>query len=338
MNKTIIIAEAGVNHNGDIEQAKKLILAAAEAKADFVKFQSFKTEKLVSQTAKLADYQKENSPSEISQFKMLKRLELSLDDHKILQSYAKVNGIEFLSTGFDEDSVDLLDELDIPVFKVPSGELTNKPLLEHIGNKGKPVILSTGMANLEEINEAYELLGQFIPANKISILHCNTAYPTPLNEVNLNVLETLRSNFNAQIGYSDHTLGINIPIAAVALGATIIEKHFTLDRNLEGPDHKASLTPDELKLMVQGIREIEKAMGSKEKTPTQSELKNVIPARRSIHIAKDIPKGTILSRNDLIMLRPGDGISPMRLEEFIGKKTIRDLTVNTKLNWNDLEN
>lgn len=335
-NKTLIIAEAGVNHNGDINLAKKLIDIASDAKADYVKFQSFKTEKLTSEGAALADYQKLNDPDAGDQFKMLKRLELSIDDHKELMKYARQKNVRFLSTGFDEESVDLLEELGVDLFKVPSGELTNIPLVEHIAKKNKPVILSTGMASLDEIKITVSHILKFLDRDKLSILHCNTAYPTPIEEVHLNAMKTLQQEFKTTIGYSDHTLGIEIPLAAVALGAQIIEKHFTISRTMDGPDHRASLVSDELKTMISGIRNIEKAMGRFEKKPTASEKPNIIPARRSIYTAAALQSGEKIDQDKLIMLRPGDGISPMELSNVIGKIASRDLPPMQKLKWSDI--
>jgi N,N'-diacetyllegionaminate synthase len=339
-NKVIIIAEAGVNHNGDFENAKNLILAAANAGADYVKFQTFKADKLVSKDAKKAEYQKANLKEDgDTQYDMLKKLEMSEAWHYELIKYANECGIKFLSTGFDEDSIDFLDSLNIDLFKVPSGEITNKPYLEHIAKKGKPIVISTGMSNLEEIKDAVEVIQNHkIPKDLITILHCNTEYPTPMQDVNLLAMNTIQNELGVQVGYSDHTLGIEVPIAAVALGAVLIEKHFTLDRNLPGPDHLASLNPDELKSMVQSIRNIELAIsGNGIKTPSESEINNIAIARKSIHITNDLPSGHIITESDLIALRPGDGISPMVWETIIGKK----LTVNKikfdKLKFSDIQ-
>jgi N,N'-diacetyllegionaminate synthase len=338
--KVIIIAEAGVNHNGDFENAKKLILAAANAGADYVKFQTFKADKLVSKDAQKAEYQKANLKEDgDTQYDMLKKLEMSEAWHYELLKYSNECGIKFLSTGFDEDSIDFLDSLNIDLFKVPSGEITNKPYLEHIAKKGKPIVISTGMSNLEEIKDAVEVIQNHkIPKDLITILHCNTEYPTPMQDVNLLAMNTIQNELGVQVGYSDHTLGIEAPIAAVALGAVLIEKHFTLNRNLPGPDHIASLEPDELKLMVQAIRNIELAIsGNGIKKPSQSEINNIAIARKSIHITNDLPCGHIITESDLIALRPGDGISPMLWDTIIGKK----LTVNKlkfdKLNFSDTQ-
>ncbi len=322
-NKVIIIAEAGVNHNGDFENAKKLILAAANAGADYVKFQTFKADKLVSKHAKKAEYQKANLKEDgDTQYDMLKKLEMSEAWHYELIKYANECGIKFLSTGFDEDSIDFLDSLNIDLFKVPSGEITNKPYLEHIAKKGKPIVISTGMSNLEEIKDAVEVIQNHkIPKDLITILHCNTEYPTPMQDVNLLAMNTIHNELGVQVGYSDHTLGIEVPIAAVALGAVLIEKHFTLDRNMVGPDHLASLTPEELKQMVMSIRNIELAIsGNGVKEASESEKKNLAVVRKSLHYNSDLVKGMILEKKHFTILRPGIGISPMMYEKIIGKK------------------
>ena len=337
--KTIIIAEAGVNHNGDFEKAKQLVEVAANAGADFVKFQTFKADKLVSKTAKKADYQAKNiNDGDDSQYNMLKKLELPHEWHVELKEYAKQLGIEFLSTGFDEESINYLNELGQPFFKIPSGEITNKPYLQHIASKGKPVILSTGMANMQEISDALDvLLEGGVTKKDITVLHCNTEYPTPMEDVNLKAMLHIKEGFDVKIGYSDHTLGIEVPIAAVALGAEVIEKHITLDRTLPGPDHLASLEPDELKAMVQAIRNIEKAVGGNGiKEPSKSEQKNTAIARKSIHLQNDVKKGEQLKSEDLIMRRPGDGISPMELDQVLGKIVNINLKEDTKLEWSHL--
>ncbi len=320
-NKVLIIAEAGVNHNGSYENAKKLILAGAEAGVDFVKFQTFKASKLVSKDAEKADYQKRNTNDEsISQFEMLKKLEMPEKWHYDLIKYAESLNVKFLSTGFDEESIDFLESINIDLFKIPSGEITNKPFLEHISKKKKPIIISTGMANLEEVRAAIEVLqNNGTLKSSITILHCNTEYPTPMLDVNLKAMLTLKEEFEVNIGYSDHTLGIEVPIAAVALGAKVIEKHFTLDKNMEGPDHKASLDPLELKQMVKSIRNIEKALsGNGIKEPTLSEKKNIILSRKSIVASKVINIGDRFSDDNLTVKRPGDGISPMLWNTIIG--------------------
>ena len=322
-NKTLIIAEAGVNHNGNIATAKKLIDAAVAADVDYVKFQTFKAAKLVSPSAKKADYQNKNAGSEDnSQFNMLKKLELSHEDHVELMAYCKSKNIEFFSTAFDTETVDYLDNLGLALFKVPSGEITNYPYLRAIAKTGKPVILSTGMCTEQDIKSAVDVIIKFgVNKKDITILHCNTEYPTPMKDVNLKAMLTIGKAFNVEIGYSDHTLGIEVPIAAVAMGATVIEKHFTLDRTLPGPDHAASLEPDELKAMVTAIRNIEQAnSGSGEKVPSESEKKNMAIARKSIHFLKPVVAGEEIKESDLIALRPGGGISPMKWEEVIGKK------------------
>jgi N,N'-diacetyllegionaminate synthase len=337
-NKVLIIAEAGVNHNGSFENAKKLILAGAEAGVDYVKFQTFRANKLVSKVAEKADYQKRNTNDESdSQFEMLKKLELPEIWHYDLIKYAETLGIKFLSTGFDEESIDFLDSINIDLFKIPSGEITNKPYLEHIAKKKKPIIVSTGMAKLEEVRAAIEIFyDNEIQKNSITLLHCNTDYPTPMMDVNLKAMISLRDEFEVNIGYSDHTLGIEVPIAAVALGATVIEKHFTLDKSMEGPDHKASLDPEELKQMVNSIRNIEKALsGSGIKEPSASELKNIQIARKSIHTNKPLEKGTVLKKEDLIMMRPGDGISPMDIDLYLEKQIANNLPEGHKISKTD---
>jgi N,N'-diacetyllegionaminate synthase len=324
---TLIIAEAGVNHNGDFELAKKLITAAAKSGADFVKFQTFKADKIVNKQAKKAEYQERNTNNgDDSQFAMLKLLEMPEEWHIKLIEHSNESGIQFLSTGFDPESIDFLDQLGSPFFKIPSGEITNKPFLRHIAKKSKPVILSTGMANMEEIRAALEVLtDNGVAKENITVLHCNTEYPTPMEDVNLKAMNTIGEVLGVKIGYSDHTQGIEVPIAAVALGATVIEKHFTLDRNLPGPDHKASLEPDELKAMVNAIRNIEKAKaGSGLKVPSPSEQKNILVARKSIVAASQIKKGDTFSEENLAAKRPGTGISPMQWDEIIGRSATRD--------------
>jgi N-acetylneuraminate synthase/N,N'-diacetyllegionaminate synthase len=340
MKKVIIIAEAGVNHNGDILLAKKLIDAAADAGVDYVKFQTFKADKLVSRDAKKASYQSKNiNDGDDSQYNMLKKLELSHQDHLELISYCKKKNIAFFSTAFDEEGVHYLNELGLTFFKIPSGEITNYPYLKVIAQCGKPVIMSTGMSTLSEIQDAINLLIENgLKKENISILHCNTEYPTPMQDVNLKAMLSIKEAFDVNIGYSDHTLGIEVPIAAVALGALIIEKHFTLDRSLPGPDHLASLEPEELKAMVQAIRNIELAMsGDGTKKPSESELKNIAIARKSIHLNKNLLKGTIISNQDLMTLRPGDGISPMDWNNIVGKTLNKDKIEFDKLLYSDLK-
>ena len=322
---TIIIAEAGVNHNGSIELAKKLIDVAVEAGADFVKFQTFKAETLVTQTADKAEYQKEITDTDESQFEMIKELELDRKTHEELIDHCKQIDIQFLSTAFDHDSIDLLDELNIPLFKIPSGEITNLPYLRHIGKMGKPIIMSTGMSTLDEVHNALNILIESgAEKEQITILHCNTEYPTPMKDVNLKAMLTIKDELGVNIGYSDHTLGIEVPIAAVAMGATVIEKHFTLDRNMPGPDHRASLEPGELRAMVTAIRNIEKAMGDGEKKPSSSETKNISIARKSIMAKMSIKKGELFTEENLTVKRPGTGISPMGWDTVIGKAASSD--------------
>lgn len=321
---TLIIAEAGVNHNGDLARAKQLIDAAAAAGADWVKFQTFCAERLVTTGAKKADYQAENTAADESQFTMLRRLELTRPMHEELIAHCQLRGIRFFSTAFDTQSVDLLVELGMDTFKIPSGEITNLPYLRHIGRYGKPVILSTGMSTLGDIEAALNALERAgTPRSRITVLHCNTEYPTPMADVNLRAMRAIREAFAVAVGYSDHTLGIEVPIAAVALGAAVIEKHFTMDRGLPGPDHKASLEPDELKAMVQAIRNVEMAMGDGIKRPSPSELKNRPIGRKSIVAARSIASGEIFSGENLTTKRPGTGISPMRWDELLGKSALR---------------
>lgn len=338
--RTIIIAEAGVNHNGDINMAKRLIDVAAEAGVDYVKFQTFKTEKLVSVDAKKAEYQQKNMASDTSdsQFDMLKKLELSIENHHELIKYCTQKNVKFLSTAFDLESVDLLNDLGINLFKIPSGEITNLPYLQKIGALKKEVIVSTGMCVMSEIKDAIAvLIDAGTIKESISVLHCTTNYPTPMVDVNLNAMLSIQKQLDISVGYSDHTLGIEVPIAAVAMGAKIIEKHFTLDKTLTGPDHKASLEPDELIAMVKAIRNIEHALGNFEKEPTPAEMQNMLVVRKSIHLNKDCKKGEILQEDDLIMKRPGDGISPMELKNVIGRKVKSDFPNEYKLQKSDLE-
>lgn len=339
MSKVLIIAEAGVNHNGDMKMAKELIDAAALAGADYVKFQTFKTEKLVSKEARQAEYQQRNTGGNSdSQFAMLKKLELSVEQHHELIAYCKEKNIRFLSTAFDLESIDLLHSLGIELFKIPSGEITNLPYLKKIGALKKNVIVSTGMCVMEEIVAAVDVLVKAgTLRDKISVLHCTTDYPTAMQDVNLKAMVAIREKLNVPVGYSDHTMGIEVPIAAVAMGAMIIEKHFTLDRNLPGPDHKASLEPTELKAMAAAIRNVELALGSANKQPTDAEKKNMLVARKSIHLATDLAKGHTLAEKDLVMKRPGDGISPMEMEKVLGKKLKQDLKSEHKLLWGEVE-
>lgn len=338
-DKVLIIAEAGVNHNGSMSTAKRLIDVACEAGVDFVKFQTFKADKLVSRTATQAEYQKKNLGIEAgSQFEMLKKLELSHDDHLELMDYCSSKNIRFFSTAFDVSGLEYLDSLGFSMFKVPSGELTNYPYLKKLAEIGKPVILSTGMANLLEIEQAISLLiSDKLKKDDITVLHCNTEYPTPFLDVNLLAMKSINEHFHVDVGYSDHTLGIEVPIAAVALGGKVIEKHFTLDRNLPGPDHKASLEPDELKKMVTAIRNIEQALsGNGLKEPSASEEKNKEVARKSLHLTVELKAGDQIVEDHLIPLRPGDGISPMEWTNVVGKTITQDLEPFHKLSWSDL--
>ncbi|GHA53244.1 N-acetylneuraminate synthase [Pontibacter akesuensis] len=342
MNKTVIIAEAGVNHNGDIQLAKQLIDVAADAGVDYVKFQTFKADKLVSKEAKQADYQLKNlggNSIENSQYNMLKKLELTESMHVELLKYAKQKGVKFLSTGFDEDSIDFLEQLGIDLYKIPSGEITNFPYLQHIARKRKPIVISTGMATLGEIEEALSVLkGEGVDLDKVTVLHCNTDYPTKYEDVNLNAMLTIQQAFKVNIGYSDHTLGIEVPVAAVALGAKVIEKHFTLDRDLPGPDHKASLEPDELKAMVSAIRNIEKAInGDGRKEPTSSELKNKDLARKSLHVKVNLEVGDEIGLSDLEVKRPGSGISSMYIPRVVGRKVVKPLQAGEILDWSHIQ-
>lgn len=338
MKPVLIIAEAGVNHNGNLDIAKALIDAASEAKVDIVKFQTFKTEKLVSKNAKKANYQQKDSKDE-AQFEMLKKLELPQEWHQKLKSHATSKNIQFLSTGFDHESLDFLNTLNPLFFKIPSGEISNKPYLEHVASFGKPIIISTGMSSLEEIAKAIEVItNNGVPKNKISVLHCNSEYPTPFTDVNLKAMLTIQNHFNVEVGYSDHTSGIEVPIAAVAMGAKIIEKHFTISREMEGPDHAASLEPLELKQMVRSIRNIEMAIsGNGKKEPSVSELKNKTAARKSLHINTDLNANDTLNRSHIDIKRPGDGINPMQIDEVIGKKLKQNIPADSKLKWEDLE-
>lgn len=323
MKKVFVIAEAGVNHNGSYELAKKLVDVAVEAEADAVKFQTFISEKCICKNASKAVYQKEATNIDESQLEMVKKLELSFEEFHNLKKYCDSKNIMFLSTPFDNYSIEFLDSMGISIFKIPSGEITNYPYLKKVGLLKKKVILSTGMSTLQEIRNAVKVLRD-TGTSDISILHCNTEYPTPIEDVNLNVINTLKEEFKLNVGYSDHTLGIEIPIAAAAIGADVIEKHFTLNRNMQGPDHKASLEPEELKNMIKSIRNIEKAMGSGKKEVSKSEAKNLNIARKSIVANCLIKKGEIFSESNLTCKRPGNGISPMRWNEIIGKEAERD--------------
>lgn len=324
-----IIAEAGVNHNGSFELACRLADAAKEAGADCVKYQTFKSENLVSKDAQKAEYQKKTT-GDSSQQDMLKKLELSYDSFVRLKEYCNKIDICFLSTPFDFESIDFLKSLDMPFWKIPSGEVTNYPYLVALAKTGKPVVMSTGMCEMNEIADAIKVLKDN-GTKDIKLLHCNTEYPTPFEDVNLAAMKTMREAFGVEVGYSDHTKGIEVPIAAVALGATIIEKHFTLDRNMEGPDHKTSLEPQELKQMVCSIRNIEKAIGTGDKTPSASEKKNITIARKSIVAKKEIKAGEIFTVENITVKRPGTGISPMRWNEVLGTKAVRDFNEDEKI-------
>ncbi len=325
MSKVFIIAEAGVNHNGDINLAKKLIDIAKDAGADAVKFQSFKAKNLLSKKANKADYQKKTTDKNESQFDMIKKLELDLNAHKKLINYCKKKNIIFLSTPFDHDSIELLNNLGLEIFKIPSGEINNLPYLRHIASLKKKIILSTGMADIGEIEDALDVLMDFgTKKEDITVLHANTEYPSPYKDVNLKAMLTIGNTFDVKYGYSDHTPGIEVAIAAVALGASVIEKHFTIDKNMKGPDHKASLKPDELKAMVKSIRNISISLGNGIKKPSESEKKNINIARKSIVAKKNIKKGEILNENNLAVKRPGNGISPMRWDEIIGTIAKKD--------------
>ena len=324
---TIIIAEAGVNHNGSLEMAKQLVDKAVEAGADYIKFQTFKASKLVTKAAKQAEYQQKNiGKGGDSQYQMLKKLELSPEDHKVLIAYCKECGVKFFSTAFDIDSIEFLHSLNLGMWKIPSGEVTNYPFLKRIASFNEPTILSTGMCEMGDVRAAVTALYKNgLSKENLILLHCNTEYPTPFEDVNLKAMDALCKEFGVEVGYSDHTKGIEIPIAAVALGATVIEKHFTLDRLLPGPDHKASLEPDELKAMVSAVRNIEKALGGDgTKHVSESERKNIAIARKSIVASCDINAGDFFTENNLTVKRPGNGISPMRWEEVLGKKAKKD--------------
>ncbi|WP_442763675.1 N-acetylneuraminate synthase [Malikia spinosa] len=327
--KTLIIAEAGVNHNGSLDLAKQLVASAAAAGADLVKFQSFITGKSISRQAPKAEYQKSTTGTDESQYEMVRKLELSRADHEELIEECRRHGIGFFSTAFDSNSFDMLIDLGLNQVKIPSGELTNLPLLRYMTRLGMPVILSTGMAGLGDIEAALDVIEKAgTPRSLITLLHCTTEYPTPMEDVNLRAMISLKSAFGVEVGYSDHTSGIEIPIAAVALGATVIEKHFTLDRSLPGPDHQASLEPQELKAMVDAIRNIERALGDGIKRPSASELKNKPIARKSLVASRPIRAGEAFDADNLDSKRPGTGISPMRWDEVIGRTAPRDFAAD----------
>jgi N,N'-diacetyllegionaminate synthase len=330
MSKVYIIAEVGVNHNGDISLAKQMIQEAKKAEVDAVKFQTFVSENLVSFFAPKAEYQKQTTDQGETQLEMLQKLELSFDNFKLLSEYAKEVEIDFLSTPFDLDSVDFLNTLGMPLWKIPSGEITNKPYLTKLAQTKKPIILSTGMSTLEEIEEALKLFHSY-DREDITLLHCNTEYPTPYGDVNLCAMKSLREHFGVKVGYSDHTIGLEIPIAATALGACVIEKHFTLDRTMPGPDHKASLEQKELAEMVRAIRNVENAMGDGRKQPSSSEYKNRVIARKSIVANGDIHKGELLTDVNMTTKRPGDGISPMLWDKVIGTRAVKDFIRDEKI-------
>jgi len=325
-----IIAEAGVNHNGNLEMAKQLVDAAVEAGADAVKFQTFKAENVVLKTAPKARYQKETTDVAESQYEMLKKLELTEQDFAELMNYCDQKGILFMSTPHDQDSIDTLDDLGVSVFKVGSGDIANIPYLKHMARKGKPIVLSTGMSYLSEVDEAVRLI-QEAGNEQLILLHCVSNYPAGVSDVNLHAMETMRKAFGVPVGYSDHTLGIEIPLAAAAMGACVIEKHFTLDRDLPGPDHRASLEPDELKAMVEGIRNVEKALGDGRKGPVASEANTADVARKSLVAARDITKGTILSEEWIAVKRPGTGLPPSLLKYIVGRKARESISAGTLL-------
>lgn len=319
----LIIAEAGVNHNGRLDLALKMVDEAKRAGADIVKFQTAIPEKVISKYADKAEYQKKTTGNEESQLEMCKRIHLKLSDYDIIKKYCEEVGIEFLSTPFDLESIDYLEKLGMKLWKIPSGEITNLPYLIKIAKTGKPVIMSTGMAELKEVEEAVNVLKEG-GAGEITLLHCTTEYPAPFESVNLRAMNTLCEKFGTKVGYSDHTVGFEVAVAAAVLGASVIEKHFTLNHNMEGPDHKASLEPEELEVMVNNIRLIEKALGDGVKQPAEAEKKNIAIARKSIVAAKDIKKGEILTESNITVKRPGSGISPMRWFEVLGTEAVRD--------------
>jgi N,N'-diacetyllegionaminate synthase len=331
----LFIAEAGVNHNGSLNLALRLVGEAARAGADAVKFQSFKAERLVTRSARKAEYQRRTTGGEDTQFEMLRGLELDDKAHGALLAACSKAGITFLSSPFDEQSADLLDELGVPAFKLPSGELTNHPLLRHVAAKGKPIMLSTGMATLAEVRDAVGVI-RAAGCQKLSLLHCVTEYPAPYDQVNLRAMLTLRDEFGLPVGYSDHTPGAEVAIAAVALGATIIEKHFTLSRDLPGPDHAASLEPHELAAVVEAVRHVELALGNGVKAPAPCEFKNIAIARKSVVAERDLEPGERVEPRDVAVKRPGDGISPADLERVIGRPVVRPLRAGEVITWQDL--
>lgn len=329
MSKVFIIAEAGVNHNGSLEIAKKLIDVAVDSGADAVKFQTFNASALVSKYAQKADYQKQTTPFEESQLSMLKKLELDKESHSILIDYCKQKNIIFLSTPFDRESIDMLNNFNIPILKIPSGEITNLPYLRHMGSLGKKIILSSGMSDLNDIENALNILIKSGADKKnIIVLHATSEYPCPIDEVNLRAMLNINNTFGVNVGYSDHTQGIEVSIAAVALGASFIEKHLTLSRNMEGPDHQASLEPAEFKAMVKAIRNIEQALGDGAKIPSKSEIKNIKIIRKSIVASENIKSGDVFSENNITIKRPGSGISPMLWDEVLGQIATRDFSLD----------
>lgn len=334
--KTFIIAEAGVNHNGDLEIAKRLVEAAAKAGADAVKFQTFKANKLVSIKAPKAEYQKQTTGSDESQLAMISKLQLSMEDHYALIEHCKLNNIMFLSSAFDEESLAFLEKLNMPIYKIPSGEVTNLKMLRQIASYYKPIIMSTGMCELDEIKEAVDCLKNN-GAKDITLLHCNTQYPTPYEDVNLLAMKTLKDEFMLPVGYSDHTLGIEVPLAAVGLGACVIEKHFTLDNNMEGPDHRASIEPEQLKAMVDGIRHINLALGSSEKRVSASEAGNRLIARKSVVAKRNIKSGELFSEENLCLKRPGNGINAKFFDEMLNKVAKYDYQMDDLIALDELE-
>ncbi|MBL7813065.1 MAG: N-acetylneuraminate synthase [Bacteroidetes bacterium] len=339
MSRVLLIAEAGVNHNGDYEMAKQLAVVAKEAGADIVKYQTAIPELVMSSSAPKAEYQKVQTGSGESQLEMARKIHLPLEAYAGLKKYCEEEvGIQFLSTPFDHPSIDLLHNIGMEIFKIPSGEITNRPYLEKVGALEKEVILSTGMSTLEEVKRAFNtLVDSGTPAHRISVLHCTSDYPAPFEHLNLRAIETLQRELNCRVGYSDHSVGLEASIAAVALGATIVEKHFTLSHNLEGPDHKASLEPEELKQWVTSIRHTEQALGDGIKVPKGSEILNIPIGRRSVHAARDLYVGQFLTKTDLIMKRPGNGISPYDLDKIIGKKLIAAVKADEQISWDILE-
>lgn len=335
--KTFIIAEAGVNHNGSLDTAKKLVDIASDAGADAVKFQTFNADKLVIASSAKAEYQIRNMGTSESQLEMLKRLELTLDAYNELFSYCENKNIIFLSTPFDEESADFLDSIGMTIFKIPSGEITNKPLIQHIAQKHKPIILSTGMSYIGEVEKAVKWINDIwdksISKPQLTLLHCVSNYPASFEDTNLLAMKTMNATFNLPVGYSDHTFGIEVPIAAAALGAEVIEKHFTLNRHSEGPDHKASLEPDELCVMVKAIRSVEKAMGDGVKRPTKNEIEIKSIARRSLVAARDIKAGSVVASDDIAIKRPGNGILPEFRETIIGMQATRDINIDSVIRW-----